>query len=127
MLIYFLLWFPMLLIAILNGTLREALFKKWMSDLPAHQISTFTLLFFFAYYIYFVIKRFPPMSAFQAIVIGLLWLVLTIGFEFGFGIWRGNSWNKLLTDYNLTKGRLWVLIPLWIMIAPYLYYRILAN
>jgi hypothetical protein len=125
MLKYFLLWFPMLLIAIGNGFLREAVIKKWVSELTAHQISTATLLLFFAVYIGFVIKNFAPHSSTQAIFIGVLWLILTLAFEFGFGRWRGNPWEKLLMDYNLLKGRLWVLIPLWVTIAPLLYYRLL--
>jgi len=54
----------------------------------------------------------------------LFWLVLTLLFEFGFGRYRGNSWEKLFTDYNLLKGRLWILIPLWLAIAPYLFFKL---
>ena len=32
--------------------------------------------------------------------------------------WRGNSWEKLLEDYHLLKGKVWVLIPVWIALAP---------
>jgi hypothetical protein len=30
----------------------------------------------------------------------------------------------LLADYDLTTGRLWVLIPVWVTVAPYLFYRV---
>jgi hypothetical protein len=124
MLVYFLAWFPMLLLAVLNGIFREAVLKKWLSDLPAHQVSTFTLIALFAFYIYLVTRRFPPASPTQAIFIGILWVILTLVFEFGFGRFRGNSWEELLEDYNLFKGHLWVLIPLWVLIAPYLFYHL---
>jgi hypothetical protein len=55
---------------------------------------------------------------------GLLWLVLTLVFEFGFGRWRGKSWEQLLADYDLAKGRLWVLIPVFTSLAPYIFYRL---
>ena len=124
MLTYFLLWLPMLLIAIANGALREFVFKKYVSNLPAHQLSTITLIILFAVYIGFVINRFPPASSRQAIFIGLVWVVLSLIFEFGFGRYRGRSWPQLFEDYNLLKGRIWILIPLWLAIAPYIFYKL---
>jgi len=121
---YFICWFLMLILAFLNGTARDLGYKKYMSELTAHQISTFTLIIIFGFFIGFVINKFPPVSGEQAVYIGLLWLFLTLGFEFGFGLMRGNTLAKLLEDYNLLKGRLWILIPLWIAIAPYLFYQI---
>jgi hypothetical protein len=113
----------MLLIAIGNGILREFVFKKYVSDLTAHQFSTISLIIFFAVYIGFAIHRFPPASSRQAIFIGLLWVVLTLIFEFGFGRYRGRSWPRLFEDYNFLKGRIWILIPLWLAIAPYIFYK----
>jgi hypothetical protein len=121
---YFLAWFPMLLLAVLNGTLRDLSYKKYVGDLTAHQISTLTLIFLFALYIGYIIHRFPPASPTQAIFIGMIWVLLTLCFEFGFGRYRGNSWSVLFADYNLRKGRIWVLIPIWILVAPYMFYRI---
>ena len=95
---YFPAWFPMLLLAIANGALREFVFKKYMSELTAHQISTFSLLLLFAVYIGLIIKWMPPASANQAILVGLFWLVLTLLFEFGFGRYRGISWGTLFAD-----------------------------
>jgi uncharacterized membrane protein len=123
MLKYVLAWFPMLLLAILNGALRDLGYKKYVSDLIAHQISTVTLIILFAFYIGYVINRFLPSSSAQAILIGIIWVTFTLSFEFGFGRYRGNSWSVLLADYNFFKGRIWILIPLWILIAPYLFYK----
>lgn len=120
---YFLAWFPMLLLAILNGSLRDLGYKKYIGDLAAHQLSTITLIILFAFYIGYIIHRFPPSSSAQAIFIGLLWVMLTLCFEFGFGKARGNSWSALLADYNIMKGRIWILIPIWILIAPYIFYK----
>lgn len=124
MLKYFLAWFPMLLLAIINGTLRDLGYKKYVGDLTAHQISTVALIILFAFYIGYIVHRFPPSSSTQAIFIGMIWAMLTLCFEFGFGRDRGNSWSVLFADYNLMKGRIWVLIPLWILIAPYVFFKI---
>lgn len=121
---YFLAWFPMLLLAIANGALRDLVYKKYVGELAAHQISTFSLIILFAVYIGFIIKWIPPASANQAMLVGLLWLVLTLAFEFGFGRYRGNSWEKLFADYNLLKGRLWILLPIWVTLAPYVFFKL---
>lgn len=114
----------MLAIAIANGALRDLGYKRWTGDLLAHQISTGILILLFAIYIWFCMKWFPPANGIQAVWIGLLWVLMTLVFEFGFGRWRGESWEKLLADYNLVKGHLWVLIPIWIGLAPYLFFRL---
>jgi hypothetical protein len=115
----------MLIIAVINGLIRELLFKRFLGNLAAHQLSTVTLILFFAIYIRFVILRFTPPSGSMALLIGLVWVLMTLCFEFGFGRYRGNSWEQLLEDYNLFKGRLWILVPLWVLIAPYLFYVIM--
>jgi len=124
---YFIAWFPMLILAILNGTLREFVFKKHFGELVAHQLSTVTLLILFAGCIGLMVKMFPPESSSQAIWLGLFWMVLTLIFEFGFGRLRGNSWEKLLQDYYIWKGRIWVLVPIALAIGPYLFYRLFKN
>src|SRR5437764_9218561 len=105
---YILLWFPMLLIAVGNGSLRDFVYKRWTGALAAHQISTLSLLLFFALYIYWVVARYPPVSGRQALMVGLLWTLMTLCFEFGLGRWRGRSWSELFQDYKLWEGRIWL-------------------
>lgn len=124
---YFLLWFPMLLIAVINGAARDLWYKNEIGELPGHQVSTISLIILFGFYIWFVINKFPPQSEKQSIFIGLLWLILTLVFEFGFGRIRGNSWSKLLKDYNILEGHIWILILIWTTIAPYLFYKLLSR
>jgi hypothetical protein len=118
-------WVPMIVIAILNGILRENLFTKYLTELRAHQASTISLILFFAIYIWGVTRIWKPDSQKQAIWIGLIWLGLTILFEFGFGhfIMR-NPWSKLFHDYNLFAGRVWSFVLLWVALAPWLFFRI---
>jgi hypothetical protein len=125
MLKYFLLWFPMIVLAVVNGTARDLWYKNYVGELAGRQISTITLLLLFAVYIWFVIKTYPPATSEQAITIGILWLVLTLIFEFGMGYMSGKSWAQMLEDYNLLKGRIWVLIPIWVGMAPYMFYKLL--
>src|SRR5690554_2649757 len=120
---YFLLWFPMLIIAIANGAGREW-YNQFTGELFGRQISTITLIIFFGLYIYWVTNKFPFKSDADALLVGLLWLVLTLIFEFGFGLYRGNTLNDLLEEYNIVEGKLWILVPLWVAVAPYLLSKI---
>ncbi len=124
MLTYFFCGFPMLFIAIANGTARDLWYRKYSGELRAHQVSTFTFILLLAIYIGYVIKRFPPAGGVAALYIGLLWVGLTLCFEFSFGLARGNTLKKLLQDYNIFKGRLWVLVPAWLLTAPYIFYKL---
>jgi ATP adenylyltransferase/5',5'''-P-1,P-4-tetraphosphate phosphorylase II len=118
---YILAWIPMVFIAILNGAIRDLGYGKRLPELRAHQISTITALLLFGTYI-FALTRLWQIDRDQAIVVGLIWLVLTLGFEFLFGHYVAkHPWAKLLHDYNILAGRLWILIPIWIAIAPYLF------
>jgi hypothetical protein len=65
-----------------------------------------------------VVSRWRPVSGRQAIAVGLIWLVMTVAFEFVFGHYvAGHSWERLLYDYDLPAGRLWSLVLAWIALA----------
>ena len=121
---YVLAWFPMVAIAIANGALRESWYGQHLSELAAHQFSTLTAVILFGVYIWFVVRFWPPTSKARAIAVGLLWLVMTIAFEFLFGHFvAGHSWERLLHDYNLLAGRVWPLVLVWVAVSPYLFFR----
>lgn len=121
---YALAWFPMMVIAILNGTAREFIYKASLGELHAHQLSTLTGIILFGIYIWLIVRKWSPDSPRQAAQVGLLWLAMTLTFEFGFGHFiAGKPWTVLFQDYNLLAGRVWVFIPIWVTVAPYLFYR----
>ena len=121
---YVWLWIPMVFIAIANGVVRQAWYGRHLSELRAHQLSTVTGVVLFGLYIWLSLRRFRPATAAQALAIGLLWLGLTVGFEFLFGHYvAGHSWNRLCQDYNIFAGRLWLIILVWVTVAPSLFYR----
>lgn len=115
----------MILIAVANGTARDLGYKNMLGELTARQVSTLSLMILFGIYIFYVIQRYPPQSPMQAIWIGLLWLLLTLIFEFGMGLATGISWKIMLEEFNILKGRLWILTPIWVTVAPYIAFRFL--
>ena len=118
-------WIPMVFIAIANGSLREAWYGKKVHELLAHQISTVTGILLFGIYLWLVFSVWPLTSNIQAILVGIMWLAFTVTFEFSFGRYiTRQSWRKLLYDYNIFAGRLWLLMLIWITVAPLLFYNI---
>jgi hypothetical protein len=124
---YFLAWFPMVAIAIANGVLRQGWYGEHLGELRAHQVSTLTAAALLGAYMWAVIRRWRPGSAAMAVGIGSMWLVMTVGFELVFGHFvAGHSWERLLHDYDLSAGRLCLLLLAWVAAAPYLFFRLRA-
>ena len=124
---YVLAWIPMVFIAILNGAVREFVFSKMLSELRAHQLSCLTGILLFFGYTWLLSLKWPLESTGQAVTIGLVWLVLTIAFEFSFGHYVAhNSWEKLFQDYNIPAGRLWLLVLLGVTFLPLIVFKILG-
>ena len=114
----------MSLVYVANGAAREFFMKGPLGDHLAHQLSTVSLLVLFTLHIWLVSRLLPFTSAGEALLTGALWLVLTLAFEFGLGLAAGKTWSFMLQDYNLLAGRIWVLIPVWVAAAPFVFYRL---
>jgi hypothetical protein len=64
----------------------------------------------------------------RLLIIGSFWFFLTIAFEFIFGYYVvGNNWDKLLMDYNVLKGRLWILVLINNITAPLISRKLIRN
>ena len=52
-------------------------------------------------------------------MVGTVWVALTVAFEFVAGHYVfGNSWERLIADYNVFRGRIWILVLLMNLFAP---------
>lgn len=115
-------WFLFIPIAILNGIAREFMYKPVVGDLVAHQISTVIACIAFFLLAYSLIKNKAVSETNRTLLlIGMLWVVMTVLFEFSFGHYvDGVSWEKLLADYNIFQGRVWGLFLLCMLVTPLL-------
>jgi hypothetical protein len=112
-------WFLILLFAVLNGGVREGWLIPRFGELKGRALSTILLCILVLASSWFTIGWIRPSSTGEALKVGVLWLVLTLGFEFLVGHYVfGNSWAALLEDYNVSRGRLWILVPLLVLVAP---------
>ena len=122
---YFVAWFPIIILAFANATIREAVYKRYVSELAAHQISTLTLGILVGIYVWVLSRHLKLQSSGQAVGVGLMWLVMTVIFETTLGRYvLGNPWSQVLRDYNVLEGRVWPLFLLWLTVSPYVFYRI---
>ncbi len=71
----------MIVIAVLNGTARDLLYKQYVGELTGWQISTISLIILFGIYIGLLLKKYPIRSEIQAVSVGALWLILTLAFN----------------------------------------------
>ncbi len=111
-------------IGLANATLRELVMRP-LVDYRAHQLSTLTLIFFLALYMRWLQTRRPLPSFAVAWQVGVVWAVLTIAFEFGFGHFvAGDSVASLIHNYNFAAGQLWGLVPIWMVVGPALIRRL---
>ncbi len=125
---YLIAWIPMVFIAILNGALRQLVLTKSFSELHAHQLSCLTGIILFGVYTWLISLRWPLQSAKQALAVGLIWLILTIAFEFTFGHYLAHqSWEKLFHDYNILAGRLWVFVLLAVVFLPVIVFKLRSQ
>jgi hypothetical protein len=114
-------WFLFMILAIINGFVREKLYKPKTGDLLSHQISSiiFIAVIFLATYVFFAWSSLSPSST-ELALLGLMWLIMTLVFEFGFGHFvRRQPIAVLLADYNILKGRIWTFVLIALAIAPW--------
>lgn len=116
-----------MLLAILNGAIRDFLYKNKLGELKAHQRSTYSLLVLMILFTYLMQLYFPLNSVNESVFIGICWFLFTEAFEFLFGRYIGKkTWKELFKAYNIKEGQLWVLIPICALIINLVIY-ILKN
>ena len=118
-------WFVMLLVAVANGAVRDFTYGKCLDELSAHQLSTASGVLLLGIVIWAFVRFYPPSSSREAVLLGFFWMGITVVFEFVFFHYvGGHSWSELLANYNIVKGRVWVVVLIWVAIAPYVFFRL---
>jgi len=112
-------WCVLLACAIANGAFREAVLSPRLGAGTAHVVSTLLLSAIVLLLATATIGWINPQSRGDALMIGLIWLVLVLAFELPGGHYLfGLSWETLLADYNIFEGRVWPLALVVTFVAP---------
>ncbi|MFM2433025.1 MAG: hypothetical protein RLZZ511_4239 [Cyanobacteriota bacterium] len=112
-------WCLFILAESLNGTIRNLWLVPTLGDRPAHLISFVTGSVLILTIATLCIRWLKARSTAQLIRIGLLWVLLTLGFEVGLGHFGlGYSWERILADYNLARAGLMPIGLALILLSP---------
>ena len=111
-------WAGILVLAVANGALREAVLVPGLGSpagLLASGLLLSTLILGVAYLaLPWLGTRHPA----HLLAIGLGWLALTVLFEFSFGLWQGKALPVLLEAYAFKGGNLWPVVLGVTALAP---------
>jgi len=115
-------WLALPFFAVLNGLVRDTTYGPSMGRDLSHSVSVAPLLIAIVVWAMWVSRRWPLPDGRTALRVGVMWLALTLAFEFGLGALQGSSMEEMLAEYDITRGRLWPLIPLATLLVPSLGY-----
>jgi hypothetical protein len=118
-------WLAILVLAIANGALREAvLLPAW--GRPAGLVTSGVLLALLILAMALACVRWiGACSPARAWRLGVAWLLMTLAFESGFGaLVQGKPLHELLAAYTFRDGNLWPLVLLVTLLAPVLARRL---
>jgi hypothetical protein len=117
----FLVWLMIILAESVHGILRQLYFAPLIGDFTARRLAFFIgLLLIFGMTCLFI-RWIDAPSVKSLLSVGLMWMILTAGFEFGLGLLVMNySWERMLEDYDLSRGGLMGVGLLLMIFAPFL-------
>jgi hypothetical protein len=82
---YFVAWFGIVVLGLVNATIRQLAYARYVGELAAHQISTLTFAVLAGLYAWALGSFLKLSSPGEALGVGLMWMVLTVAFEFALG------------------------------------------
>lgn len=112
-------WAGILVLAVANGALREAVLipafgKTAGLVLSGLLLSLLILAVAYACLPWLGVRRGPALVG-----VGLLWLALTLAFEFSFGLLQGKPLSEIAAAYTFEDGNLWPVVLLVTALAPW--------
>ena len=124
-LVAILVWIVFLAIAFGFGAIRELMLTPAIGESASHVIGTLAVVVAFLGVIFLFVRRYESLPSGTFWFVGVAWLAATIAFEFlFFHFASGKSWSDLLADYNVLRGRIWILVPLTTLLGPPLLHQV---
>ncbi len=112
-------WALILVCAVLNGAVREAVLVPAFGNPVALALSGLLLSACILVLSLALVPKLGRLQRRQCLYLGLFWLCLTLAFEFSFGLLlQHRTWSELLEAYTFRSGNLWPLVLLVTLIAP---------
>ena len=122
-----LIWLIFVPLAILNGGLRENIIEPMIGSIYANLVSCIILCILIFIVSFFLIPRLGKGERKIYLKIGLLWVFLTVLFETVLGLLMGLTINDIINSYNITTGNFWLIVVIFIGIAPLFIAKIIQK
>jgi hypothetical protein len=124
----FVAWVLIILAETVHGITRTLLLEPLIGDLRARQISVFTGAAMIFVITFVFVRWMKGSCASDFILIGSMWVILTIGFEILLGrLVLDVSWERIASDYDLPQGGLMLVGLLAMFFAPLLMARLVDE
>ncbi len=120
-------WLVLLVVMFTNGFVRVGVLQPRLGEEVARRAASLIGVGLVAGLSYVFVRLSGLRSSPELLRVGVLWLGLTLAFEFGFGRASGRSWSELLADYDLLHGRLWPLVLAATLLSPWAWGLLLAR
>jgi hypothetical protein len=112
-------WLVLIVAEIIHGILRAIALVPIIGEFRSNQIGVFTGSSIILLIAYFAIRWIGAKRPSELLLVGLIWLFLTVAFEVFFGRFVvGLTWERIASDYNLLKGGLMPLGLLVLLVSP---------
>lgn len=115
----FFVWLLIICAETIHGIARTLLLEPLIGDFRARQVSVFTGAIMILTITLVFVRWLKGSKRFHFLLVGMMWVALTIGFEIFLGRTALNlPWERITADYNLTAGGLMLLGLLVMFVAP---------
>lgn len=112
-------WLLIIAAETVHGTFRTIFLEPAMGGPEARRLSVFTGAALIFAITWLTIRWIGEWSSGRLIAIGLMWIALTVGFEVALGRFvLGLSWDRLFSDYDLSRGGLMSIGLLLMALSP---------
>lgn len=118
-------WMLIAAVETVHGILRVRFLNPLVGDHRARQIAVFSGSALILLMARFVVPPLGIHSRMGLLSVGLLWLLLMLGYEIILGRWVFHlSWKRIGSDFNLRQGGLLVFGMIVLFLAPLLVMRL---
>ena len=117
--VYFLIWPALFAVTFINAAIRELSYRKYLGEYQNHAAGTAAGTVLIGISIYIVNTVWPFHGREQAFYVGFIWTAMTVIAETVTVLFlMKKDFKSLLRSYDITKGELWPIFLIFLIIFP---------
>lgn len=112
----------MAVLAVVNGGFREVVLVPRIGEYVGHVVSTAMLVVaILAVSALYFARTSIEYTREELVAVGVLWTVLTVGFEFLVGYIEGTPVSVTIGQYDVLARQVWIAVPITLCVSPLLF------